>query len=117
MPNPNLQAMYPTMFPPEAAPDYGMRPDGSKKGTGWLGPLELKGGGVATEYSVQSDAVKVDGKRIDFPVLVPTLSSDELQTLRDDIIPNDKPIPESIMQKAIKHAQKRIESGESPFAN
>lgn len=92
------------------------RPDGSQKGTGWVGPINLPDGKVASEYSVQSDAVKVNGKRIDFPTLVPTLTPEELNTLRDDIIPNKKDIPEPIMQKAIAHANQQIAAGQSVFA-
>ena len=96
--------------------DYGNRPDGSKKGTGFLGELKLPSGDIATEYSVQSDAVKVKGKRVDFPTLVPTLTKEEVALMVNDIIPNDKEPPESIMQKAIKHANDRIKAGKSVFA-
>jgi hypothetical protein len=33
----------------------------------------------------------------------------------NEIIPNNKPIPESIMKKSIKHANERIAKGLSPF--
>ncbi len=100
---------------------FGRRPDGTQKGTGFLGTLKLGGkladtDGVATEFSVQSDAVKVDGKRIDFPTLVPTLTQKEIDLMVNDIIPNNKQIPEAIMQKAIAHAKKRIAEGKDVFA-
>lgn len=105
--------------PDSKEPDYGKRPDGSKKSTGFLGEIRFKGPdgkeGVATEYSTQSGAVKVNGKQVDFPTLVPTLTEDELKAMRDDIIPNKKPVPEPIMQKAIQHANMRISKGLSPF--
>lgn len=98
-----------------------MRPDGSKKGKGWLGeqPIRFPDGstGVATEYSTQSDAVTMNGKRVDFPTLVPTLTAAERKMMLEDIIPNDKPPPESVMQKAIEHARKRIAAGQSPFVD
>lgn len=94
---------------------YGARPDGTMKGSGYLGELKLKGGGVATEYSVQSDAVKINGKRVDFPTLVPTLTPQEVKLMQEDIIPNDKEPPEAIMQKAIAYAKQRIAQGKSPF--
>jgi hypothetical protein len=107
--------MYPTMQ------DKSLRPDGAKKGKGWLGeqPLKMPDGstGVATEYSVQSGAVKVDGKQIDFPSLVPTLTAEERKMMLEDVIPNNKPPPESVMQKAIEHAKKRLAAGQSPFAD
>lgn len=96
--------------------DYGNRQDGSKKGTGFLGELKLPSGDVATEYSVQSNAVKVNGKRIDFPTLVPTLTKEEVALMVNDIIPNDKEPPEAIMQKAIKHANERLKAGKNVFA-
>ena len=95
--------------------DYGNRPDGTIKDVGFLGELKLPNGGVATEYSVQSDAVKQGGKRIDFPTLVPTLTKEEVHLMTNDIIPNNKPIPESIMQKAIAHAKKRISEDKPVF--
>lgn len=96
---------------------FGLRPDGTKKGGGYLGVLSLPNGGVTTEYTVQSNAVKIDGKRIDFPTLVPTLTQKEIDLMVNDIIPNKKSIPEEIMQKAIKHAKKRIKEGKSVFAD
>ena len=95
---------------------YGSRPDGSKKGMGWLGEIQLANGGIATEYTVQSDAVQQGGRRIDFPTLVPTLSAEEIVILKDDIIPNGKAVPEPIMQKAIKHANEQISKNRSVFA-
>ena len=96
---------------------FGLRPDGTKKGNGYLGVLSLPNGGVTTEYTVQSNAVKIDGKRIDFPTLVPTLTQKEVDLMVNDIIPNGGDIPEEIMQKAIKHAKKRIKEGKSVFAD
>ncbi len=85
------------------------------KGQGYLGELKLPDGSVATEYSTQSGAVKVNGKQVDFPTLVPTLSKDEVLLMQKDIIPNKKPIPEQIMQKAIEHAKMRLANKLSPF--
>ena len=93
------------------------RPDGTKKDVGFLGVLNLPNGGTTSEYSVQSDAVKVNGKMIDFPTLVPTLTKEQLDVMVNDIIPNNKPIPEPIMQKAIAHAKKRISEGKGVFFN
>ena len=95
--------------------DYGKRPDGTNKGTGYLGELKLPDGSVATEYTTQSNAVTVNGKRIDFPTLVPTLSKEEISLMQNDIIPNKKEIPESIMRKAIDHANMRLKKGLNIF--
>lgn len=101
------------------AKNYGRRPDGTSKSSGYLGELKFKGPegqeGVATEYSTQSGAVKVNGKQVDFPTLVPTLSPEEVKLMLEDVIPNKKPIPEPVMQKAIQHANMRISKGMSPF--
>ena len=95
--------------------NYGKRPDKTPKGQGYLGELKLSDGNVATEYSTQSGAVKVNGKQIDFPTLVPTLSKEDVTLMQNDIIPNKKPIPEPIMQKAIEHAKMRLAQKLSPF--
>lgn len=94
---------------------YGKRNDGKTyKGSGWLGEIPVKGGGVATEYTV---GVQIDGKEIDIPTLVPTLTKDEVSQMVNDIIPNSKPVPDAIMEKAAAHAKKRLSEGKSVFAN
>lgn len=100
-------------------PQYGLRNDGKTyKGTGWLGELKLPNGGVATEYTMQSDAVRgPDGNRIDFPTLVPTLTKAEQDLMVNDIIPNQKPVPDEIAQKAVDFAKMRLANGQSVFAN
>jgi hypothetical protein len=94
---------------------YGKRNDGTNKGTGYLGELKLPDGSVATEYTTQSNAVTVNGERIDFPTLVPTLSKQEISLMQNDLIPNKKEIPEPIMRKAIDHANMRLQKGLSVF--
>ena len=111
MPSPSKQFGLPFKL----KKDYGNRPDGSSKSTGFLGEIKLPDGGVATEYSTQSGAIKVDGKQIDFPTLVPTLTKNEIALMQNEIIPNKKPIPETIMQKSIEHAKIRLAKKLSPF--
>ena len=107
---------FPESSTAEAKGGYGKRPDGSDKGKGYLGELKLPNGGVATEFSTQSDAVKdANGERIDFPSIVPTLTAEETKLMTDEIIPNNKAIPEPIMQKAINHANMMLEKGEGVF--
>ena len=107
--------------PAPAAPaepaNYGNRSDGTPKGKGWLGEFKLPNGKVATEYTAQSQSVKVNGEQIDFPTLVPSLTKDEVQLMVNDIIPNEKPVPDSVMQKAVDHARTRLEAGKSVFAD
>lgn len=72
---------------------------------------------MATEFSASVDDVQVKGKPVDFPTLVPTLSKEEVNTMVNDIIPNNKRIPNEIMNKAIDFARERIAQGKSPFAS
>ena len=99
---------------PQPARDYGKRNDGTKKGDGWLGPIDLGNGDVATEFTSQSKSVKVDGKQIDFPTLVPTLTPEEVETMKD-VIRSNKEIPKEIMQKAVDHAKKQLSEGKPVF--
>ena len=90
----------------------GLRIDGTPKGEGFFGPLKLPNGGIATEFSI---GVSFDGKETQIPSLVPTLTEQELNLMLNDIIPNQKEIPSSIIQKAVDHAKLRISEGKSPF--
>lgn len=94
-------------------PNYGMRNDGTPKGNGYFGPVETADGNVATEYTV---GVEMDGKEMEIPTLVPTLTEEQVDTLVNDVIPNNKPIPDDIMQKAVDHAKQRMKEGKSVFA-
>jgi hypothetical protein len=72
------------------------RPDGSVKSeVGYLGPIVRDDGGVMTEYSTNVDDInaafadskfsRIDErgiKVVDFPTLVPTLTKEEVETLR-----------------------------------
>lgn len=96
--------------------DYGNRPDGTPKGTGFFGELKRPDGGVSTEISV---GVGINGKEVDIPLIVPTLTKKELNwLLKADIQSKDffSKLPSSIMDKAYENAKSRINSGLSPFA-
>jgi hypothetical protein len=84
------------------------------KGKGWLGTIKLPGGGVASEYTV---GVGLDGKEVEIPTLVPTLTKAEVELMRTDIIPNGKKVPKAIMDKAVEHAKKRMKQGKSVFVD
>ena len=96
---------------------YGRREDGSFKGDGWLGPLEITmpdgSRGTATEYSI---GVNINGKDMDIPSLVPTLTPQEVEMMKDDIVPNGKPVPKEITGKAVEFARSRIGKGQSVWA-
>ena len=96
----------------EARKDYGKRNDGTQKDIGFLGEQKLPNGDIATEFSI---GVQFDGKETEIPTLVPSLTEEELELLRNDIIPNKKDVPENIINKAVDHAKGRMKEGKSPF--
>lgn len=103
---------YADLRHPDADPEqFGTRPDGSKKGTGFLGVLKGANGSAMTEFSV---GVKIDGKEMDVPTLVPTLSRAEVKTVLN--LKDGEKLPEAIVQKAVDHAKDRIAQGKSVFA-
>ena len=91
---------------------WGNRPDGTPKGAGFLGVLKRPDGGISTELSI---GVPINGKETEIPTLVPTLDAKEKEWLLTHE-PTTK-IPESILKKAVAHAEGRIKSGKSPFAS
>lgn len=92
---------------------YGLRPDGTPKGDGWLGPLTNSLGQTVTEWSMQSDAVTRNGRRIDFPTVVPTLTKDELAAVLAASAGGkpDEGLYASAQQKAVDFARGRIARG------
>ena len=92
-----------------------VRPDGTKKGMGFLGPLPTKDGGIATEMSI---GVEIDGKETLIPTLIPTLTKEEREWILGGGNPSQKgdPIADAIAGKAIEHAKDRMSKGQSPFA-
>jgi hypothetical protein len=95
--------------PYDTKPNWGTREDGTQKGNGWLGPIPRKDGTVMTEVSEESDGIL-------YPLLVPTLTQKEIDILKNLDLKKDK-IPDSIREKAIKHAHERMKQGKSPFAD
>ena len=94
-------------FTSQEIESWGLRPDGTPKGLGWLGVFENPSGGLSSELTVSAN---VDGKDIYFPLLIPGLSDEEI-----DKVLLSKEIPEDIFQKALNHAMMRISSGMSPY--
>ena len=96
---------------------YGMRnleegqtiSEGTAKGKGYFGEMPMNQGGAMTEMS---SAYNQDGNVISNPLLVPTLTKQEIDLLGMGL----EPTPE-IYKKAQDYAQKRIGSGQSPFAS
>ena len=95
-----------------------LRADGTKKGNGFLGVLKRPDGGVSTELSI---GVNIGGKEIEIPTLIPTLTKEEkkylLATPPNKMFTANPFIFKGIKEKAIKHAQDRINKGLSPFAS
>jgi hypothetical protein len=95
---------------------YGMRnleqgqdiSQGTVKGKGYFGEVPMNQGGAMTELS---SAYGQDGKLISNPLVVPTLTKQELDLLKS----GQEPTPQ-IIKKAQDYAQKRIGMGQSTFA-
>jgi len=94
---------------PAASPNYGNRSDGTPKGTGFLGELKRPDGTVSTEISV---GVNIDGKEMEIPTLIPTLTDAE----KNSLLNGDKPT-KAIVDKAVAFAKQRIAQGKPVFAN
>ena len=100
---------------PGIAP-YGMRnleqgqdiSQGTVKGKGYFGEVPMDQGGAMTELS---SAYGQDGKLVSHPLLVPTLTKQEIDLLGMGL----EPTPQ-IIKKAQDYAQKRISAGQSTFA-
>jgi hypothetical protein len=87
---------------------YGLRHSGlAAKGKGFFGPVPSNGG-VSTEIS--SEAM-LNGKPVEFPLMVPSLSAPQLLGLLQGQQP-----PDDVYKKAIEHALMRMNLGLSPFA-
>jgi len=94
--------------PPKAP--FGLREDGTPKGKGFFGLLKRPDGGVSTELSI---TIGLDGKEVLMPLLVPTLTKKEIDLLL--VTTGIKDVPKEIIDKAVSHAKKRMNGGESPF--
>lgn len=97
------------------ASKWGKRQDGTDKGAGFLGVLRRPDGGVSTELSISTEAL--NGR--DFPLLVPTLTTDEVKKVL--AIPMGdknfvKKLPKGVIDKAEKFAEKRDRQGKPLFA-
>jgi hypothetical protein len=96
---------------PKNEGEYGLRNDGTKKGSGYWGPLKGRGqyeGQTMSEYTI---GVDFDGKETEIPTLVPTLTQEELdQVLRGNV-------SDTVVNKAVEHAKSRMAEGKSVFAD
>ena len=95
---------------------YGMRnleqgqdiSQGTVKGKGYFGEVPMDQGGAMTEFS---SAYGQDGNLVSNPLIVPTLTKQELDWLKAGLDPTPQ-----IIKKAQDYAQKRMGAGQSTFA-
>lgn len=97
---------------------WDLRPDGSRKGLGFLGVLERPDRGVMSEFSVADSENPAlhgpKGEYLDYPSLVPTLTQGEVSYLLN--MREGDTIPQSIYQKAEAFALQRKAQGKPVFA-
>lgn len=94
---------------PKGLNKYNLRPDGTPKGTGWLGPLPMKDGSVATELTFDID---MDGQKVYLPLLVPGHNAQDM----DAILSGGEPSKE-VYDRAIQHGLRRKRQGLSPYVD
>ena len=97
-------------FTEQGVAPYGMRHGSiAPKGKGFFGDLKRPDGDSSTELSSEFE---YQGKKIEYPLIVPTLSKAEL----DILLKGDKPT-DDIYDKAESWAKFRVDKGMSPFAS
>jgi len=97
-------------FTEQGVAPYGMRHGTmTPKGKGFFGDLKRPDGDSSTELSSEFE---YQGKKVEYPLIVPTLSKSEL----DVLLRGEKPTND-IYDKAESWAKFRIDKGMSPFAS
>lgn len=89
---------------------FGRRRDGTPKGRGFFGLLRGPDGRTKTEFTV---GLNINGKEMDVPTLVPTLTRKERNAVVN--MKHGDDLPHSVMVKAREHAVSRLSRGLSPF--
>jgi hypothetical protein len=91
------------------------RPDGTKKGKGFLGEIKRPDGKVSTELSI---GVNIDGKEVLIPTMVPSLTKEEITHLTSGKYNPQarKGIDDVISRKAIDFARQRAAKKQPFFA-
>lgn len=97
---------------------HGTRPDGTPRGTGWLGEQRAENGAVVTEHAERDGSVLADGEPVDFPMLVPGLTDGEREAVVNMAAygETDEEMYASAKRKAAAHARGRIAAGKSVWA-
>jgi hypothetical protein len=105
-----MKLMSKDNFTEQGVAPYGMRHGTiTPKGKGYFGDLKRPDGDSSTELSSE---FQYEGKKVEYPLIVPTLSKAEL----DVLLRGEKPT-DDIYDKAESWAKSRINKGLSPFAS
>jgi hypothetical protein len=89
----------------EMSADYGDREDGTPKGAGYQGEIQMDDGSVATEMSIN---VNLDGEDILIPSIVPASTPEEIDFIKQG---GDVRKSRAIVQKAIAFAKEQKGKG------
>lgn len=95
------------------ANEYGARPDGTAKSTGWLGVHKADDGSDVSEYSV---GVNIGGRQQDIPTLTPYSTPEDVRDILESAS-NRRPPGNDAVRRAYTWARYRIGRGLSPFFN
>ena len=90
---------------------WDLREDKSNKGSGYLGLLQRPDGTVMSEFSI---GIPINGKEMDVPSIVPTLSEAEVKHLLT--MKEGEQMPMSIVRKAADFATQRMNTGKPVWA-
>lgn len=97
--------------------NYGNRPNGSAKGTGWMGEIQRPDGTVMTEVTT---GVNIDGKEVDIPLITPRATKGDLEYLKKADIKGKnfyKDMPEGLLDRAVDHAVDQMKNKKSVYRN
>lgn len=101
----------------KSMPDYGNRPDGTKKGKGFLGEIKRPDGSVMTEITT---GYEIDGKKVNLPLITKYSTKEDIEYLKKadpeskDFLKN---APAGLEERAIKHAMDRKKAGLPVYAD
>lgn len=103
--------------PLKSMPDYGNRPDGTKKGKGWMGEIKRPDGTVMTEITT---GYNIDGKQVNLPLITKYSTKEDIEYLKKADLKDEnflKNAPAGLEKRAIKHAMDRKKAGLSVYVD
>lgn len=100
-----------TQQPLKSMPDYGTRPNGTKKGKGFMGEIKRPDGSIMTEVTT---GYEIDGKEVDLPLITKYSTKEDIEflkraNLKDKNFLNNAPA--GLEDRAIRHAMDRKKAG------